>query len=100
MEHIFDQLCDEIKEIKRLENGGKSALKVRINYKSGISEEFWAWKLEITRNPNGGISEIKWEFVSNIKPTFINVEEIESVWQVGYSILTRYEVEILEKLQK
>lgn len=56
----------------------KRQYKVRINYKSGIQEEFWCKAFEI----KGG--QYSWTYVDKrMNPIKIGVEEIESVWQVG-----------------
>jgi predicted component of type VI protein secretion system len=51
---------------------------VRINYKSGHSEEFWVWKFEF--KINGDNKEFKWVSAGGNKPTYMNVSEVESVW--------------------
>jgi len=51
--------------------------KIRVNYKSGIQEEFWVKEFSI-KNDNW-----KWVSFDIIKsPIYMNVDEIESVWQL------------------
>ena len=57
---------------------GKTQFKVRVNYKSGISEEFWCYGFTFRSG------EVTWTPVDdNKKPIFIGIEPIESVYQVG-----------------
>lgn len=51
---------------------------IRVNYKSGHSEEFWVYQFEINKN------SVKWESVkpTEVKPVLIGYDEIESVWQI------------------
>lgn len=52
---------------------------VEVNYKSGIQKQFWVYKFSI----NDG--EYTWQAVDDSnKPLLMNVDEVESVWQVGY----------------
>ena len=50
--------------------------KVRVNYKSGISEDFWCFKFDIN---NGGDS-FKWESCKVRRPLLLGVDNIESVY--------------------
>lgn len=56
--------------------------KIRINYKSGHSEEMEALKFEGETGPN-----LKFEWTQPegtvIRPIYMNMDEVESVWQVG-----------------
>jgi hypothetical protein len=53
--------------------------KIKVNYVSGISQEFWVKSFKI----DGEI--YTWQSVSSInKPIEIRADAIESVWQVGY----------------
>ena len=51
---------------------------VRVNYESGIQEEFWCKSFTI----KGGTW--KWESVNphEISPIYMNVDKVESVWQL------------------
>lgn len=52
---------------------------VRVNYKSGIQEEFWCTKFNVQNN------QYTWEaaFYSDVtRPVVINPDNIESVWQI------------------
>jgi len=51
---------------------------VRVNYESGIQEEFWCKSFTI----KGGTWE--WESVNphEISPIYMNVDKVESVWQL------------------
>ena len=56
--------------------------KIRVNYKSGNSEEFWTWRFSWDRNGN----QATWAHCDDSqKPILLGVEEVESIWQVGYS---------------
>ena len=58
----------------------KKKFRIRVNYKSGISEEFDVYSFSI----NGDV--YNWEPVHiTEKPILIGVDDIESVWQVGYT---------------
>lgn len=54
---------------------------IRINYKSGISEEFWTWKLDYKANANG-VTSLTWMWAGGNKPAIMNLDQIESVWHV------------------
>lgn len=58
---------------------------IRINYKSGRSEEFWTWKFTY-KTTGVKITELNWIWAGGNKPVIVNLEEIESVWHVK----TRY----------
>jgi|GEM_PF-3010856 len=61
----------------------KYIYKIRVNYKSGIQEEFWVKEFHISRDEV--INKVEWLHNSDeCKPLFIGVGSIESVWQVGY----------------
>lgn len=56
----------------------KVQYKVRVNYKSGIQEEFWC------KNFNINHGTWTWKSIDdNMKPIMINIDEVESVYQVG-----------------
>jgi hypothetical protein len=55
---------------------------VKINYKNGQSESFWVTSFSI--EVNGGNREVKWRRSRNAQPLFLNVEEIQSVWQLKH----------------
>ena len=58
---------------------GKPEYKIRINYKNGIQEEFWCTEFEIS----GG--RWVWSSCSNgMKPIVLNIDTVDSVWQIGY----------------
>lgn len=64
--------------------------KVRIVYKSGYFHDFWTWAFDASRG-KVGINEAKWVHSDDAnKPLFINLDEIESVWQVGYKHCFRF----------
>lgn len=58
---------------------------VRINYKSGNSEQFWCWKFNY-KFSGSRITELTWIWAHGNKPAIMNLDEIESVWHVK----TRY----------
>ncbi len=52
---------------------------IEINYKSGIQKQFWVYDFKAK---NG-----TWTWTSvheDNKPVIMNVDEVESVWQIGY----------------
>lgn len=53
---------------------------IEVNYKSGIQKQFWVYKFRI----NDG--QWTWDPVdpTNNSPILMNVDEVESVWQVGH----------------
>ena len=56
----------------------KPYFKVRVNYKSGIQEEFWCEKFSIKG------AQYSWTYADKgMNPIKIGVDDIESVWQVG-----------------
>lgn len=56
----------------------RTKYKVRINYKSGHSEEFWVYRFTVNKN-----GSIEWETVNpKIRPIDMGVDKIESIWQV------------------
>lgn len=56
----------------------KTIYTVRINYKSGKVEEFDCTRFKIT---NGSSAE--WEACGDKNPIWLNVADIESVWQIS-----------------
>ena len=54
---------------------------VEVNYKSGISRQFWCSKFEIETKLNGS-KTFKWtaDPTENRHPLLLNADEIESVW--------------------
>lgn len=58
---------------------GKIKYKVRVNYKSSKTQEFWCYNFKVW---NG---EFSWEPSSDkCKPVILGVDNIESIYQVGY----------------
>lgn len=59
---------------------------IRINYKTGIQEEFWVTNFSVS----GG----KWEwtpYMDSKKPILLYIENIESVWQIDTKkVLEKY----------
>lgn len=59
----------------------KTKYLIQVNYKSGISMEFWVYYFRFKDN------EYSWEAAhDDNKPLFLGVDNIESVWQIGYII--------------
>jgi hypothetical protein len=57
---------------------GKTEFKVRVNYKSGIQEEFWC--TDFVRKD----AVTSWTAIHlSMKPISIAHDNIESIWQVG-----------------
>lgn len=52
---------------------------VQVNYKSGNSQRFFVDKFQIKW---GSTKEVTWNSISHCRPLFLNIDEIESVWQV------------------
>ena len=50
-----------------------------INYKSGISRRFYVSNLEVKW---GSDKRVEWNSLCDDRPVVMNVDEIESVWQV------------------
>jgi len=57
----------------------KQRFLVRINYKSGIQEEFWTYYLW-RHFENGVFKELKWEYCGNPHPDILNIDAMESMW--------------------
>ena len=55
--------------------------KIRINYKSGISHDVWAWKFVFKQTSHG--KECSWIIPAPYQPLHLNLEDVESVWQTG-----------------
>lgn len=56
----------------------KTKFKVRINYKSGHSVDFWVYKFTCNRD-----GSIEWTSIDpRFRPVDMGVEHIESIWQV------------------
>lgn len=49
---------------------------IQVNYKSGISMQFWAYKFSIVDG------EWSWSSVNPNRPLLLNIDEVESVWQM------------------
>lgn len=60
----------------------KRRLLIRINYKTGIQEEFWAYWFWKHLNNNNKIIQVKWIPVNLNQPFFLGLDNIESVWVV------------------
>lgn len=58
--------------------------KVRVNYKSGISMVLHCTQFNL--DINGGNRRLEWNTVGGNRPLFLNVDEIESVYQIGRGI--------------
>lgn len=58
--------------------------KVRLNYKSGISMVIHATEFDL--NINGSNRRLQWNTVGGNRPLFLNVDEIESVYQIGTGV--------------
>jgi len=57
----------------------RTRYQLEVNYKTGIQKRFWVYKFTITHG------EWTWISVSDSnKPIVLGVDEVESVWQVGY----------------
>lgn len=86
----------EIDISKDVRGGGIPIYKVKINYKSGISQENWYFKFNVT----GGTYE--WRiFANHNRPMLMNVENIESVYitdtfVIPKGMINEYELEITD----
>lgn len=57
----------------------RTKYRIEVNYKSGIQKRFWVYEFSIE---NGTWT---WKHIDDCnKPILMNVDEVESVWQVGY----------------
>lgn len=66
----------------RIGSGEIPIYKVRINFDSGISEDFWAKKFSIGMTDEGA-REISWvPLVNGCKPVSIIMSKVESAWIV------------------
>lgn len=64
--------------------------KVRVVYKSGYFHDFWTWKFDAQLG-TGGLKKAEWAHTDDAnKPVFVNIDQIESVWQVGYKRCFRF----------
>lgn len=54
---------------------------LEINYKSGTRKRFWVYTYTI-RN---GLQSVEWTSVDEHKPVTMNVDEVESIWQIRKS---------------
>lgn len=55
---------------------------VRINYKSGLTESFWAWKFDY-RQQGGSVTDLAWDAApGGPEPKVIGIDSIESVWLI------------------
>jgi hypothetical protein len=59
------------------------SIKVMINYKSGRQVEMEVESFKIDRDANG-LKEFTWNMSagSRVNPLFLNLNEVESVWEV------------------
>lgn len=55
--------------------------KVRVNYKSGISMVLHCTQFDFTIS--GGNRRVEYNIVGGNRPMFLNVDEIESIYQIG-----------------
>ena len=56
----------------------KTKFLIQVNYKSGNSMQFWVYKFNVRDD------KWTWESVSSPKPVLLNVDEVESVWQIRH----------------
>lgn len=62
--------------------------KVRVNYKSGISMVLHCTRFDFTIN--SGSRRIEYTVIGKNRPLFLNIDEIESIYQIGRGLkLTR-----------
>jgi hypothetical protein len=54
----------------------RTKILIQVNYKSGISMQFWVYKFTITDG------EYRWESVNLNRPILLAIDEVESVWQL------------------
>jgi hypothetical protein len=81
-------LTTEKQNRKLLREGGLPIFKVRIVYKSGHVDEFWAKEFEILKG------RWSWKAVfDSHRPVMMGVDEIESVWQVDYTVVPKNELD-------
>lgn len=51
---------------------------IQVNYKSGNSMQFWVYSFNIKDG------EWTWRSIGDSKPVLLNVDEVESVWQLRH----------------
>lgn len=54
---------------------------LEINYKSGTRKRFWVKNFTV-RN---GLESVEWTSIGDHKPVTMNIDEVESIWQVRIS---------------
>lgn len=55
----------------------ETVFRIRVNYKSGISEEFDVTECELNSQ------EMSWKTAGVVRPLRLNYDEVESVWQLS-----------------
>ena len=63
-----------------MDNNSDFEYLIRVNYDSGISEEFWVEKFEFKETPYG--AEYNWKPANADGPKPIQLGQVESVWQL------------------
>ena len=64
--------------------------KVRINYKSGIGESVWFLEFDV----DIPLTTINYkELCVSKRPVYFNIDEIESIYQVGISFINKKELD-------
>lgn len=53
---------------------------IQVNYKSGNSQRFFVDKFDVRWGSN---KEMSWNSISSLRPLLLNIDEVESVWQIG-----------------
>lgn len=57
----------------------KTVFKIKVNYKSGISEVFECLSFKVKQG------DVTWEAFGDVKPLLMNYHEaVESVWQISH----------------
>lgn len=92
---------EALKKAVRVVNESKSMGKddmiiylIEVNYKSGKSRKFWAKEFTFNMTPSG-LTNVKWlpAFVDD--SLYMNVGEIESVWQLDSKVVKKKTLEEL-----
>lgn len=91
------ELRDLLDKIENVKIGVKCnrvpVYKVRVNYKSGISEEFWAFNFEYENNHGAETYTWKKLHKSTSGPIQLNIDSVDSTWLLETEMLTREQAE-------
>jgi len=55
---------------------------IRVNYKTGIQEEFWTYWFWKQLNENNKLIQVKWMNANVNEPFILGLDNIESIWLI------------------